>query len=90
MLGYFNATHHRGEVVPGQDWAFLDTGGTGRFVGVSQTVHGEIATGNIREYLEGDERVYVDGERTPPSTAPGPRTSTSPAGTSTAAPSPTR
>lgn len=65
QIGYFNATHHRGTTVNGEDWHFLDTGGTGRFVGVSQTVHGQIPGGNIREYLEGDERVHADGSRTP-------------------------
>ena len=64
-VGYFNATHHRGSTVDGQDWLFLDTAGKGRFVGVSQTIEGHIATGNLREYLEGDERVYVDGSRSP-------------------------
>lgn len=64
-IGYFNATHHRGTTVDGRDWVFLDTAGKGRFVGVSQTIESHVATGNLREYLEGDERVYVDGSRSP-------------------------
>ncbi|MEN5075129.1 DUF2961 domain-containing protein [Isoptericola cucumis] len=64
-VGYFNATHRRDETVAGEDWAFLDTAGHGRFVGVSHTMRGHITTGNTRNYLEGDERVYVDGGRSP-------------------------
>lgn len=64
-IGYFNATHHRADTVNGQDWLFLDTAGKGKFVGVSHTMRGHIAEGNIREYLEGDERVATDGSRTP-------------------------
>lgn len=64
-IGYFHATHHRGDTVSGADWLFLKTTGKGRFVGVSQSIEGHIATGNIREYLEGDERVYVDGSKSP-------------------------
>ena len=64
-IGYFHATHHRGDTVLGADWQFLKTTGKGRFVGVSHTIEGHIATGNLRAYLEGDERVYVDGSRTP-------------------------
>ena len=59
------ATARRGEVVFGQDWLFLDEQGTGKFVGVSHTMEGHIPAGNRRNYLEGDERVYVDGSRTP-------------------------
>ncbi|MFC8731116.1 DUF2961 domain-containing protein [Luteimicrobium sp. NPDC057192] len=64
-VGYFNATHHRGDTVAGQDWTFLDTAGRGKFVGVSHTMRGHITSGNLRDYLEGDERVYVDGSRSP-------------------------
>ncbi|MDQ6658503.1 MAG: DUF2961 domain-containing protein [Actinomycetota bacterium] len=64
-IGYFNATHHRGETVNGQDWTFLSTPGKGKFVGVSETMRGQITTGNLRAYLEGDERVSADGIRSP-------------------------
>ncbi|MFC7880008.1 DUF2961 domain-containing protein [Isoptericola sp. NPDC057391] len=64
-IGTFHATHHRADTVTGEDWAFLDTVGNGRFVGVSHTARGHIETGNTRNYLEGDERVYADGGRSP-------------------------
>lgn len=64
-IGYFNATHHRGDTVNGQDWTFLSTSGKGKFVGVSETMRGEISTGNLRAYLEGDERVSANGIRSP-------------------------
>ncbi|GAA4612718.1 glycoside hydrolase family 172 protein [Saccharopolyspora hordei] len=82
--GYFHATHHRGNTVPGQDWNFLTTGGSGTFYGVTHSMRGLIPPGaqtrtaqpqsdleshvlevNQRNYLEGDERFYVDGSREP-------------------------
>jgi hypothetical protein len=63
--GRFHATSRRAHTTTGRDWVFLDTTGRGRFVGVSHTAAGDASTGNIRNYLEGDERVYVDGSRTP-------------------------
>lgn len=68
--GYFRATARAGDTIPGRDWVFLDTGGRGKFVGVHHTMRGLTSGGNgpfngIRGYLEGDERVYVDGARTP-------------------------
>ena len=63
--GHFHATARRGDTVFGQDWLFLDEQGAGKFVGVSHTMRGHRDSGNIRGYLEGDERVYVDGSRTP-------------------------
>jgi hypothetical protein len=63
--GYFHATAHRGDTVFDRDWVFLDVEGAGKFVGVSHTMEGRIPAGNRRNYLEGDERVYVDGSRTP-------------------------
>jgi hypothetical protein len=64
-MGYFHATHRRGPTVPDEDWVFLDREGRGKFVGVSHTMRSRIEGGNTRNYLEGDERVYVDGSRTP-------------------------
>jgi hypothetical protein len=64
-LGYFNATAHRGETTPGDDWVFLDAQGTGVYYGATQSMRGLIPSGNRREYLEGDERVYVDGSLSP-------------------------
>ncbi|WP_419994650.1 glycoside hydrolase family 172 protein [Streptomyces boninensis] len=59
--GYFRTTSHAAATTPGQSWDFLKTGGAGKFVGVTHTMKGELN----RNYLEGDERVYVDGSRTP-------------------------
>ncbi|MGW1062866.1 DUF2961 domain-containing protein [Micromonospora rubida] len=63
--GYFTAQSRRGTTTPGQDWAVAEQGGRGRLVGVSQTMRGHVADGNTRNYLEGDERVHVDGSATP-------------------------
>ena len=63
--GYFTAVSKRAEPVMGSDWNIADATGRGKFVGVSQTMEGLQPDGNTRGYLEGDERVYVDGERTP-------------------------
>ncbi|SCF34826.1 DUF2961 domain-containing protein [Micromonospora chaiyaphumensis] len=63
--GYFTTQSRRAETVGGSDWTVADQAGRGRFVGVSQTMRGRIVGGNTRNYLEGDERVYVDGSPTP-------------------------
>ncbi|GAA1525115.1 DUF2961 domain-containing protein [Kribbella lupini] len=63
--GYFTAISHRGEPAYGKDWTIAEATGRGKFVGVSHTMEGLQPDGNTRGYLEGDERVYVDGERTP-------------------------
>lgn len=59
--GYFRATANGGPTTPGQDHVFLHATGHGKFVGVTHTMVGPAT----RAYLEGDERVYVDGSRTP-------------------------
>lgn len=63
--GYFTAQSRRGATVPARDWIVADQRGRGRFVGVSQTVRNRVAGGNERGYLEGDERIYVDGLLSP-------------------------
>ncbi|MFI6823537.1 DUF2961 domain-containing protein [Micromonospora sp. NPDC050187] len=63
--GYFTTQSRRAETVGGSDWIVADQAGRGRFVGVSQTARGHIIGGNTRNYLEGDERVHVDGSPTP-------------------------
>ncbi|MEW2384018.1 DUF2961 domain-containing protein [Micromonospora sp. NPDC047707] len=63
--GYFTTQSRRAETVGGRDWIVADQAGRGRFVGVSHTMRGHILGGNTRNYLEGDERVYVDGSPTP-------------------------
>ncbi|MGB9184207.1 MAG: DUF2961 domain-containing protein [Solirubrobacteraceae bacterium] len=60
-VGYFRATANGGPTQPGQDYVFLHAAGHGKFVGVTHTMIGPAT----RAYLEGDERVYVDGSRTP-------------------------
>ncbi len=66
---YFRATSHQGEPRLGEDWVFLDTAGQGKFVGVSHSMEATVQWWadefGRRAYLEGDERVYVDGSRTP-------------------------
>jgi hypothetical protein len=64
-LGYFHATSDRGVVPRGRDWVFVDTQGRGVYYGATHSLRGLIASGNRRSYLEGDERVYVDGSPTP-------------------------
>ena len=64
-MGYFNATSKQAHTTKDADWRFLDVRGNGRFVGVNHTMTGLITEGNIRNYLEGDERVYVDGSKSP-------------------------
>lgn len=59
--GYFHATSHRGPTVPGRDWDYLRANGTGKFVGNVVDMIGPAG----RSYLEGNERVYVDGSPTP-------------------------
>ena len=59
--GYFRASSSAGPTTPGQDYVFLDATSRGKFVGVTHTMEGPTSRG----YLEGDERVYVDGSRTP-------------------------
>lgn len=65
QVGHFRATSNRERTDFGRDHLFLETSGTGRVVGVSQTVEGQIPTGNMRNYLEGDERLFVDGSASP-------------------------
>ncbi|WP_328610608.1 DUF2961 domain-containing protein [Amycolatopsis sp. NBC_00345] len=64
-LGYFTATSHKGLTRNGADWTILGAAGRGVFYGETQTMTGRIPTGNQRAYLEGDERVYVDGSASP-------------------------
>lgn len=65
QLGHFHATHHSGPTVPDSSWVFLETTGSGVFYGVTHSMRGLIPAGNRRNYLEGDERVYVDGAVSP-------------------------
>ena len=60
-VGYFHATSASGPTTPGQDWQFLDATGHGKIVGIVAGMNGPVTRG----YLEGDERSYVDGSRSP-------------------------
>ncbi|MET0235890.1 MAG: glycoside hydrolase family 172 protein [Kibdelosporangium sp.] len=64
-IGYFRATRQGGNTVAGRDFTFLETTGRGVYYGVTHSMRGDIPNGNMRLYLEGDERVYVDGAATP-------------------------
>ncbi|MER6949578.1 DUF2961 domain-containing protein, partial [Nonomuraea sp. NPDC000554] len=63
--GYFSTEARRGDTVRDADWLFADRTGRGKFVGVSHTMQGQLAGGNTRVYLEGDERVHTDAALTP-------------------------
>ncbi|GAB3420732.1 glycoside hydrolase family 172 protein [Flindersiella endophytica] len=63
--GRFRTTTNREQTELGRDHVFLETAGTGRIVGVTHTVEGRIPAGNLRNYLEGDERLFVDGSLSP-------------------------
>ncbi|MGH3762669.1 DUF2961 domain-containing protein [Actinophytocola sp.] len=63
--GHFTTESRAGASTPGRDWPVVDRSGRGRFLGVTQVVRNQIAGGNERGYLEGDERAYVDGALSP-------------------------
>lgn len=60
-IGYFHADSHSGATEPDQDWSFLDATGAGKFVGNVADMIGPTS----QAYLEGNERVRVDGSPTP-------------------------
>lgn len=64
-IGYFHATRQSAHTMDGKDYTFLDTAGRGVFYGVVHSMRGDIPNGNMRLYLEGDERVYTDGAASP-------------------------
>jgi hypothetical protein len=59
--GYFRTQSRAGATKPGKDWTYLQATGQGKFVGVSADMRGPAS----RAFLEGDERVYTDGSRSP-------------------------
>ncbi|MCT2587867.1 DUF2961 domain-containing protein [Actinophytocola gossypii] len=63
--GHFTTDSRHGETTQARDWIVADQPGRGRFLGVSQTVRNSVPGGNERGYLEGDERIHVDGSRSP-------------------------
>jgi hypothetical protein len=58
---YFRTQSRSGPTTAGKDWTYLQATGEGRFVGVSASMRGPAP----RAFLEGDERVYTDGSRSP-------------------------
>lgn len=61
--GYFCARYKREHTTaPGMDYLILETSGTGHYMGCSLLF---TADGPGYGYLEGDERIYIDGSRTP-------------------------
>jgi len=61
-VGYFSTAFHAATPsVAGKDLVFLEAQGAGTVVGVVQSENGP----PIRGYLEGDDRVHIDGRRTP-------------------------
>jgi hypothetical protein len=63
--GHFTTQSRAGTTTQARDWMLADQPGRGRFVGVTQIVRNSVAGGNERGYLEGDERIQVDGSLTP-------------------------
>lgn len=68
-LGYFTAVSHAGPTVSGQDWNLDTEPGNGKVVGVNQTFRGHRTPASFSPqaptFLEGAERVYVNGLRSP-------------------------
>ena len=61
--GWFHATYNSASLGnDGHDFIFLNTEGCGKLVGV---VHWMKGADESRGYLEGDERFYIDGNKTP-------------------------
>ncbi|MCB9488806.1 MAG: DUF2961 domain-containing protein [Deltaproteobacteria bacterium] len=59
--GHFYATENRELTELGRDYTILDAEGRGHYVGVAMTMQGN----PLRTYLEGDERVYLNGSDSP-------------------------
>jgi regulation of enolase protein 1 (concanavalin A-like superfamily) len=62
-VGYFKtyATDLHPKAGDGGDYVLLDVDGTGHLVGLMQSMSGP----TDRRYLEGDEKIYVDGSKSP-------------------------
>jgi hypothetical protein len=62
-IGYFKTkfTHETHNGSDGTDILFLDAAGSGKFLGVTESMIGDGGRG----YLEGDERIYIDNCRSP-------------------------
>lgn len=67
-VGYFKTrfSELQAEALDGQDLLVLDESGSGKFVGVVQSLHSELNQGQVdRWHLEGDEKVFVDESQSP-------------------------
>lgn len=74
QIGYFHATAHAvsaAQQVTGKDYNILTASGHGKFAGVALGMTGPNSPAYTRTYLEGNERVYVDGSHTPNPTGTG-------------------
>jgi len=64
--GYFHAGHRNQYILSdGRDVMFADETGRGHFVGISLFIRGDDHAGNNLDHLEGDERIHIDGSRSP-------------------------
>ena len=62
--GWFHATYHSDIIgSDGHDYNFLNVNACGKFVGVVHSM--KCINYQTRGYLEGDERFYIDGSKTP-------------------------
>jgi hypothetical protein len=65
-VGTFTAAYHAGPSTAGADLTLLETGGSGKVVGVVVTEARQACSKCfVRDYLEGDEHILVDEARTP-------------------------
>ena len=63
--GYFHATYNSDPATTtGTDYTLLDASGAGKVVGLSYTEEGIVGAQETL-FMEGDERVYFDGSRSP-------------------------
>lgn len=66
LNGYFHASYKDQFIGDdGRDVNFITTSGRGHFVGLSLYILGLDYSGNNLDHLEGDERIYFDGSRSP-------------------------
>ncbi|MCB9286533.1 MAG: DUF2961 domain-containing protein [Lewinellaceae bacterium] len=60
---YFHAQYRQARTRPGQPVTILETKGRGHYVGTLLSMQPQ--RGKSLSYLEGDEQIFVDGEKTP-------------------------
>ncbi|MDD5503074.1 MAG: DUF2961 domain-containing protein [Candidatus Thermoplasmatota archaeon] len=64
ICSYFNANWRQETTAYNYDYLILETSGKGHYVGVTHTLRG-IPVPVMTLFMEGDERVYIDGSRSP-------------------------